>query len=131
MMNVFFRDTALGKVLRFLTRSKILRYPEEEDGFALLENYQELQATDGNKEITTESVRSSSKSLKSFPSSPRYLQAIDIQVDGTSHTSKSIDLENDTVMGVLKPTRTLDGTILVDWYNSGKLVRVFILYLTY
>ena len=42
-MSAVFRDTALGQLIRFLSRGKVLRYPDEEENFPLLDYYAHLQ----------------------------------------------------------------------------------------
>lgn len=42
-MSSIFRDTALGQLIRFLSRGKLFRYPDEEEDFPLLGYYAHLQ----------------------------------------------------------------------------------------
>jgi hypothetical protein len=62
MMSAVFRDTALGQLIRFLSRGKLLRYPDEEEDFPLLSYYAQLQGHDSSFKNVGESVVSSSMS---------------------------------------------------------------------
>jgi MFS transporter, DHA1 family, multidrug resistance protein len=53
----FLRDTAVGQVLRFVTRNHILKYPEEEEGFKLPETWQRMLNSEEDPEKLEREVR--------------------------------------------------------------------------
>jgi DHA1 family multidrug resistance protein-like MFS transporter len=41
-MSQFIRDTSVGRLVRLMTRNRVLQFPEEQDDFQLQESYVKL-----------------------------------------------------------------------------------------
>jgi DHA1 family multidrug resistance protein-like MFS transporter len=98
-MSDLLREAPLGQLIRFVTRGRYLKYPEERADFVLPMQYTDgfdwkVQQTPAGSQLKLPSSASSSKSEK------------DIEAPQVPPTGNAIG-----------PTRTADGTILVDWYG--------------
>jgi DHA1 family multidrug resistance protein-like MFS transporter len=106
------RDAPLGQFVRFVTRSRLLQYPEEKESFIspyYHEQMPESEATsDGNSTLSTE-----------------YEVARNLQRTRTqSFTNERMDSESKVETQKSQeipvvPVRTQDGVILVDWYSTS------------
>lgn len=93
-MSDLFRETAAGQIIRFISRRKLLRYPEEFPGFQF--QYPTVQSLE---KIALETEKGS-------------LDAADIS-DPENVTPKS-DTSSPT-----NPATPKDEFVLVDWYSAG------------
>ncbi|KAL7929289.1 MFS general substrate transporter [Trichoderma chlorosporum] len=152
------REAPIGQALRLITRNKILKYPEEEEGFKLPDEYiaqlrpsekpnkhPESRNLDG---ILSESrEEANSKYSESFGQ-----QGDDVEYLGRTRTIASVhtapysnerlqaerELELQRTRSiVISPQKTADGVVLVDWYttddpanpqNWSRLKRYFVLF---
>ena len=117
-MNELIREAPAGQLIRCLTGSRFLKYPEERDDFVLPANY--VAALSGKSDQSTPTSTTPS--------------TLSLGID------KSEDIERKPVFAPAeaKPItlqETEDGTILVDWYdtrdpsnphNWGELKRSFV-----
>ncbi|WYZ46256.1 hypothetical protein EsH8_IX_000481 [Colletotrichum jinshuiense] len=137
------RDAPAGQVIRFLTRNKVLQYPEEKPGFQLpqqwldvLNSEKETPAEATPADITAASPRSSD-SIHTGDENKRYSQKEEedaapygASLQRTKTREETIPytqdrLEYDEMHDIQKtksipivPKKTKDGAILVDWYYS-------------
>jgi DHA1 family multidrug resistance protein-like MFS transporter len=120
-----FRDTAAGFFVRFLSRNRFLKYPEEIEGFKI-------------PNTVNDAVHSTEKQSVSPVQTPTLLEdegTLDNNLDETlssRHISSDIDdaergdreaTLDSTTDNVIHPVRTKDGIILVGWYSTGLLTR--------
>lgn len=161
-MEAVLRDSTLGLIIRSLTKGRVLKYPEEVDGFTCPAGYQheKSQSTDITSSASTQagSPPAAEKDIEEFPlSSPPVERHNPLQSTATapdresdssdtdsvqrnlskivsraqmSHVSTRADLEqaytNATIQESIQqqasrpiaPTKTSDGTTLVDWYTT-------------
>lgn len=82
-MKDLIREAPLGQVLRLITRNKILRYPEEEEGFKLPEAYKQ-QLSGSEKPESHNQPRNLDAVLSAPPGG-----------DGNSEDSESLRNEDD------------------------------------
>ncbi|KAF3767583.1 MFS general substrate transporter [Cryphonectria parasitica EP155] len=103
-MSSALHNTALGGLIRLVTRNKTLKYPEEEPDFKLPETWIQLM----NDEILGEPP-----AFGSIPSSEETLPYTQdrLEVDEMHEMEKTKSIP-------VVPRRTKDGAILVDWYYS-------------
>jgi len=92
------RDSALGFLVRLITRNKFLSYEEDRPGFQLPKSYQHIN--DKAPNLPPESNLSDTKETLEDSPSPSEQSVLD-------EPSKAI-----------VPTVTSDGTVLVDWYSA-------------
>jgi len=117
------RDSALGQLLRLITKDRILRYPEGVPGFVLPESF--------NLETKTASQGEAASIADNEQNDP---QNVDLEALDTLHRGRSISnlpprlyntnfrvvpsLEEGTNSREIKPTLTKDGKLLVTWYST-------------
>jgi DHA1 family multidrug resistance protein-like MFS transporter len=132
-MEEMLRDSAIGQVIRFLSKDKLLQYPEERPDFVLPEAYlralnrekrpEQIEPSNATPTITDDEAKES-KELndnsdvdlegKGSNSSRRSGSSIRGSIRGTAGEEQ---LEQ-TKSHPLAPHLTADGHILVDWYAS-------------
>lgn len=150
-MSDLLREAPLGQAIRWITRNKVLQYPEEKPGFELPAEYNALlnsspdekshhasrTASAATRERTRPSSRSSSPSdlttdlekAKTEPTphdqDPATLQLTRTKsrLETTPYTEERLEIEAElalerTQTKPIAPTKTSDGTILVDWYTT-------------
>ena len=140
-MSDLMREAPIGQFLRFVTKNKIFKYPEEMDGFQLPETYNTVLNENLNEKsspsrsdseditkkeedlpelkhkITTRSIRSGdvefaatlTRTKTRESTTPYTEERLEVEADLAAERTKSI---------AIVPTKTSDGTILVDWYTS-------------
>jgi DHA1 family multidrug resistance protein-like MFS transporter len=108
------RDSSLGQLIRVATSNRYLQYVEERPGFQLptpivepsKEKEQEAgSASDSESESGIDLERAGTRDLRPYFSRTTQQEAV-----GPERT----------VSRPIRPTLTSDGTILVDWYSTGK-----------
>jgi DHA1 family multidrug resistance protein-like MFS transporter len=120
-----FRDTVAGFFVRFLSRNRFLKYPEEIEGFKILN-------------VVNDAVHSTEKQPVSSAQTPTLLEdenELDENIEETlSSRHISADVDNaergdriaalySTMDNVTHFVRTKDGIILVGWYSTGLSMR--------
>lgn len=137
------RDSPFGQIVRFVTNKRYLKYTEERDDFQHPhynpsrfqdEDEKPLDASENNiasgiiPERTT-SAHSTSNTSRDETSEVSDSEArTDVEEGGDEDnpikrvvTAQSVhDIEKQKSIPI-KPTRTSDGIILVDWYTTGML----------
>ncbi|KAK4696216.1 MFS transporter, DHA1 family, multidrug resistance protein, partial [Lecanoromycetidae sp. Uapishka_2] len=143
-MSDLIREAPIGQLVRFLTKNRVLKYPEELPGFSLPETYNTMLNDNSNEKLAgsrsdSETPAASGKAEADMPELKQYT---------TTRSIKSGDLENATAMTRTKtreetlpfsedrleveqelaiertktipivPQKTSDGNILVDWYTT-------------
>ena len=143
-MSDLIREAPIGQLLRFLTKNKILKYPEELPGFQLPETYNTiLNAPDSEKfapsRSDSEKDEVNDKGLEDFPTlqnhvTTRSIRSGDIEAPTAitrtrtrestkAYTEERLEIEAElqverTKSLAIAPKKTSDGNILVDWYTT-------------
>lgn len=134
------REAPLGQVIRWITRNKMLQYPEERDDFALPLQYQRLLKHQ-EKATLRESAASNSTSQSTEAIQVGEVPQTSLLTRGTGDleslelartvmTARTAPYGNERLQAEhilevqrtksipLIPQRTRDGIILIDWYTS-------------
>ena len=143
-MSDLIREAPIGQLLRFLTKNKILKYPEELPGFQLPETYNTiLNAPDSEKlapsRSDSEPNEKVDKGVEDLPAlhhhvTTRSIRSGDIEAPAaltrtktrestTPYTEERLEIEAElqverTKSLAIVPHKTSDGNILVDWYTT-------------
>lgn len=142
-MASLFRDAPAGQLIRFLTRNRVLRYPEERPDFKLPDTWAQLLNDDGlntpeQDEIsavptaTPSSNPSDEESQVETASDDGSKEAANLDLglrktktreDTTPNTQDRLEADQihnleKTTSTPIVPRKTKDGTILVDWYYT-------------
>lgn len=132
-MRDIIRDSTLGQIVRVATRNKLLLYPEENPSFVSPKGYND------KKELRDAPVREGARSFLSTASNLNFSivdneDSLEItaikdevtEVNGSKGTRNNADLEKASTVKLqhtksrpILPTKSSDGTILVDWYRTG------------
>ncbi|KAL8931380.1 MAG: hypothetical protein Q9216_007220, partial [Gyalolechia sp. 2 TL-2023] len=103
-----FREAPIGQIIRFATGNKYFQYPEEKPDFQLPETYSSIiQEKPSHTPDTSDS--DSEQALEREKSSNGDLETAPTQGELPLEPTKSVPVA---------PTKTADGTILVDWYTT-------------
>ena len=123
------REAPLGQLIRYFTRNKFLKYPEEEEGFEipwLSTNVEKSEKTDPlAKEVQVDAASSiRSNHTDNDPELGQITLTRTITRDSTRQwTEERRQAEEEeaierTQSNVIVPTKTADGITLVDWYTT-------------
>lgn len=145
-MSELLRDAPFGQLVRYLSGNRLFQYSEEKPDFVLPEAYIDSAVREKYLPNSTEQSRavlekSPSKTEKDIENAdPDSSSTSDDEIvrvkSASSHIQRShsnpasparieADIElamHKTVSKPIAPTRTADGTILVDWYDILKLL---------
>ncbi|KAI4191750.1 MAG: hypothetical protein LQ346_004634, partial [Caloplaca aetnensis] len=142
-----FRDAPIGQIIRFVTRNKLLQYPEEKAGFQLPEAYNTALNSYLTSDVTEKTPKPShpSRSDSDETHSPQALErkktaetvnsvqsSVDVEAALTRTKSREntqqwtedrLEVERELSLERTKsvpvaPTKTADGNVLVDWYTT-------------
>ncbi|KAL2036690.1 hypothetical protein N7G274_010561 [Stereocaulon virgatum] len=145
-MSDLMREAPIGQLLRFVTRNKLFPYPEELPGFQLPETYNTVlnehthekhgsSQSDSENAITEEADKTADElpELKQHVTT-RSIRSGDVEhavalrrtrtrESTTPYTEERLEVEAELAAERTKsiavvPTKTSDGTILVDWYTT-------------
>ena len=143
-MSDLIREAPIGQLLRFVTRNKVLKYPEELPGFQLPETYNTVLNAPGSDKSNpsrsdSEQDEKNAKELEDFPElqqrvTTRSVKSGDIEAptalsrprsrESTKpYTEERLEIEEElqierTKSSPIVPQRTSDGNVLVDWYTT-------------
>lgn len=133
-MSDLIREAPLGQAIRFLTRNKVLKYPEEEPGFELPDVYRAVldKKLSSSTPVSSESptppldVDKEKSSLERNPIKDLEagrLTRTKSRTDTMPYTEERLDVDNQLALEKTKskpiaPVKTSDGHILVDWYTT-------------
>lgn len=143
-MSDLIREAPIGQLLRFVTRNRILKYPEELPGFQLPETYNTiLNAADpeklGPSRSDSEQDEKNGKVIDGFPAlqhhaTTRSIRSGDVEAataltrtktreSTMPYTEERLEIEAElqierTKSLAIVPHKTSDGNILVDWYTT-------------
>ena len=140
-MSDLIREAPVGQILRFITRNKVLQYPEEKTGYelptqyitALNESREKLPVQQGSpvssdvalEKINTKTSRQSygRNSLAAAERGELALSRSKSRSATQNFTEERLEVEEELALERTKtlpiaPTKTSDGTILVDWYTT-------------
>ncbi|KAJ2974818.1 hypothetical protein NQ176_g5856 [Zarea fungicola] len=121
-----FRDSAVGQIIRYVTKNRYLQYPEEKSGFELPQAYADILKGSGTVIEKIPTSRSSTSldddSTVADGDETTAVQHVQSHRDGINNITEGA-LEADEIHRLEKtqsipiaPRRTKDGAILVDWY---------------
>ncbi|KAL9575983.1 MAG: hypothetical protein Q9212_007497, partial [Teloschistes hypoglaucus] len=134
------RDAPIGQIIRFVTRNRVLQYPEEKPDFVLPEGYntalnssttlpvKEKKETSPSpspspspleRKKTTDTVRSvnSREDVEAALTRTKSRQDTEAWTESRLEIERELSLERTKSMPIA-PTKTADGNILVDWYTT-------------
>lgn len=133
-MSDLIRDAPVGQLIRFITKNKYLRYPEEKEDFQSPDAYYAGKAVDSG---SSPSSTQSSDVVTPIEKAVTNKKAIDVEADLTrpAFAPATQDLERASTLLALhqsdagtpaerrsnspiRPEKLADGTILVDWYTT-------------
>jgi DHA1 family multidrug resistance protein-like MFS transporter len=142
-MSDLIRESAIGQVIRYVTRNKVLRYPEEDPNFkipweeaALQEKEKAIEtgadavtppAANRDPELANISHTISLAMIPTAASSGR-LQAVASRIMSREQTvpysAERFEVEREesemrATSTIIQPQKTTDGVTLVDWYTTG------------
>uniref|UniRef100_A0A8H7TNW8 Major facilitator superfamily (MFS) profile domain-containing protein n=1 Tax=Bionectria ochroleuca TaxID=29856 RepID=A0A8H7TNW8_BIOOC len=136
-MSDLIRDASIGQVIRFLSRGRYLKYPEEKEGFELPDAWIQMvhdlespsakiapDATTASESGSTvlngegkQPQRSATDDEK--PSPPPRDSMEDIQIEQAHNDEENNNMAIQRTKSIpIVPRRTKDGAILVDWYYT-------------
>lgn len=136
-MSDLIREAPIGQLLRFITKNKILRYPEELDGFQLPETYTAM--LNNEKAISHSDSEAGEKTIEDLPElkhhiTTRSVRSGDLEATAaltrtktresiTPYSNERLEVEAELAVERTKsipvvPQKTADGNILVDWYTT-------------
>lgn len=132
-MSDLIREAPIGQIIRFITRNKFLKYPEEKPGFDLPEAYRDAiegksptSRSDSSITPPPQDVEKEAPSLE-IPSRNDLEAAVLTRTKSRTATTpfseERLELENELALERTKtipiaPQKTSDGNILVDWYST-------------
>jgi DHA1 family multidrug resistance protein-like MFS transporter len=128
------RDAPFGKLLRYVTNNRILKYPEELDDFQCPHGYEnkiggepqgpadtEITLTPPANNFDTvdhEKTTGSAGDLeKSNPASAPRASSSATRTNN-NNTQRTTSTTSSHLQHAIAPTKTADGLILVDWYTA-------------
>ncbi|CAI6098337.1 unnamed protein product [Clonostachys chloroleuca] len=136
-MSDLIRDASIGQVIRFLSRGRYLKYPEEKEGFKLpdawIQMVHDLESPSAKiaPDATTASESGStvlngegkqprrSAADDEKPSPPPRDSMEDIQIEQAHNDEENNNMAIQRTKSIpIVPRRTKDGAILVDWYYT-------------
>ena len=85
MMASYLQETSTGQIIRFLTRKRVFRYPEEDPNFKI--PWEQVQVTEKEAEIEAQAPATNGQSSSS-DSSPRQTPAADEKLDPISQRNQ-------------------------------------------
>ena len=142
------REAPFGQIVRLLTRNKYFLYPEEQPDFRCPNSYQDdgTPKFDNIKKLESGTEENTGKDIDTVDDLQLQRTLTDTEKASRSSADDS-DLEQQTTLGLQRtqtlpftdqrleverrlaiektksrpivPTKTADGTILVDWYNTN------------
>ncbi|CAH0059622.1 unnamed protein product [Clonostachys solani] len=136
-MSDLIRDASIGQVIRFLSRGRYLKYPEEKEGFKLPDAWIQMvhdlespsakfapDATTASESGSTvingegrQPQRNAADDEK--PSPPPRDSMEDIQIEQAHNDEENNTMAIQRTKSIpIVPRRTKDGAILVDWYYT-------------
>lgn len=141
-MSDLMREAPFGQMLRFLTKNKVFKYPEELPGFQLPETYNTILNAPDSEKAMSSSRSGSEADVKAADDLPelkhhittRSIKAGDLEGQAaltrtktrestTPYSEERYEVERELAVERTKslpivPQKTSDGHILVDWYTT-------------
>lgn len=133
-MSDLIREAPLGQVIRFVTRNKLLQYPEEKPDFQLPDVYRafleekpsSLSPSSSESPTPPRDVSKEKSSLERNPVEDleaARLTRTKSRTATTPYSENRLEVEHELAMERTKskpiaPVKTSDGHILVDWYTT-------------
>ncbi|CAN9285355.1 unnamed protein product, partial [Alternaria alternata] len=111
-MSHFIRDTSFGRLARFITRNRVLRFPEEQDDFQLQDSYVKL--------LKAAELRSKDKPLSIVSQSEGNNDTYSNRPSGSALPDDEgpAKVDEETQQDdMFEPKMLEDGTIVVNWYG--------------
>lgn len=112
------REAPLGQAIRFLSRNKLLQYPEERPGFQLPPEYLEKLSQDEKSKLShTPNESPPSSDVDESDTSESLKNEQGTYNDDTVEAQRQLTLQR-TKSVPIAPQKTEDGIVLVDWYTT-------------
>ncbi|QIW99372.1 hypothetical protein AMS68_004890 [Peltaster fructicola] len=115
------RDAPVGQLIRWITKNRVLRYPEEMPGFVLPPEYQNLDtikpAQDTSSVKSSRSVASSDVEKEGLEDAEQPYRPAG-ELEASEHDLEKATTRQSMGGGSLAPTKTKDGHILIDFYST-------------
>ncbi|KAJ3497047.1 hypothetical protein NLG97_g2202 [Lecanicillium saksenae] len=112
------REAPLGQAIRFLSRNKLLQYPEEKPDFQLppeyLEKLSQNEKSASSQNLNAEPAPSDSEQTDNSESLKNEEATYN---DDTVEAQRQLALQP-TKSAPIAPQKTADGIVLVDWYTT-------------
>ena len=129
------REAPIGQIIRYVTRNKVLQYPEEKADFTLPPQYSAVLEKKGSPMTSTLPTPAVTPGLQEKPDgfdgirrdsdsmSAIALHRTKSRAATIPYTEERLEIEAELAIERTKttpivPQRTEDGTILVDWYTT-------------
>ncbi|KAJ5860356.1 uncharacterized protein N7529_007666 [Penicillium soppii] len=117
-MEAAIRDAPFGQLVRFLTKNKYFKYPEEKPDFQLPDTWLQLLNDNGANNLGDEkNVSSADSNHSSAPLSRASTQASLPFTEARLEADEQHEIEKIKSIPIA-PKKTKDGAILVDWYYT-------------
>ncbi|BCS23666.1 MFS transporter [Aspergillus puulaauensis] len=107
------RDAPIGQILRFVSRNRLLQYPDEKADFQLPPQWASLI---DNLDSSPPRTDDSTGAIQEGSNGSSDVEAGQLQRCQSANTNGN---SSDASCIPITPTVTKDGVILVDWYNSN------------
>jgi DHA1 family multidrug resistance protein-like MFS transporter len=131
------RDSAFGQLVRLATGNRYFLYEEEKPGFKIPDYGQRANKSEKVEESATPGTEDPSRSRTDVATDSAAETVVDTPNTGTAltqmtHVPSPVDVEkalssvdgDDGNMGsVMAPKRTENGTVLIDWYSDGGILK--------
>ena len=131
-MTDLIREAPVGQIIRWVTRNKVLQYPEELPGFKVPEGYLRIINDKGPVHSRSASESSETPPLEKEITVKDFRHGTDLEAAlartksrtaTMPYTEDRLEIEAElalarTVTKPIAPTKTSDGAILVDWYTT-------------
>ena len=122
-MTDLLRETAAGYFIRLLSGKKLLRFPEEIQGFEPPTSRSILSESTAETPINFSDSSATPADYGEIKQDPEMAQGSGVQsrsVGGDEIESADLDMALHLAQSkIIHPVQTKDGIILVDWYSLG------------
>lgn len=116
------QDSVFGQLVRFATKGRVFGHEEHNEGFELpwkREGYEPNEESDKEKELEAEAGANPDQ-LPSIAPQPGEESAEAVTPSADVEQQSPIEQQQSRI---LKPTKTPEGIILIDWYTSDDKVN--------
>lgn len=122
-MSDLFRESTIGQIIRYLSGNKYFQYPEERPDFELPEAYNtalnssNLKEKPSNSDTDSNQPPIANRDPEAALTRTKSRESTRQWTPDRANVERELSLERTKSVPVV-PTKTSDGTILVDWYTT-------------